>query len=213
MFGTSQREIAYNYSYPTMHATTLYTLWLWLFRIWGISEVAIVLATRTRKGGGKVQDGGSMLLLWIVIAASITACIWLTFRVNDVLFPASAAVQFAIREFAVALLAFGIALRWTAIYQLGRAFSVNVAIRDEQKLQTGGLYSLARHPSYTAMLVIFLSLGLYAYNFYSLAVILIFPFAALVYRIHVEERALRGAFGQQYVDYSARVKRLIPGIY
>ena len=37
--------------------------------------------------------------------------------------------------------------------------------------------------------------------------------AALLYRIHVEEAALTGAFGQEYVEYSRTTKRLIPGIY
>jgi protein-S-isoprenylcysteine O-methyltransferase Ste14 len=39
------------------------------------------------------------------------------------------------------------------------------------------------------------------------------PFAALLYRIHVEEAALTGAFGEQYTDYSRTTKRLVPGIY
>jgi protein-S-isoprenylcysteine O-methyltransferase Ste14 len=41
----------------------------------------------------------------------------------------------------------------------------------------------------------------------------VLPAAALLYRIHVEEAALTGAFGAEYVEYSRRVKRLIPGIY
>jgi protein-S-isoprenylcysteine O-methyltransferase Ste14 len=41
----------------------------------------------------------------------------------------------------------------------------------------------------------------------------VFPTAALLYRIHVEEIALTGAFGEDYVEYSRVTKRLIPGIY
>jgi protein-S-isoprenylcysteine O-methyltransferase Ste14 len=43
--------------------------------------------------------------------------------------------------------------------------------------------------------------------------VVIAPGAALLYRIHVEERALRGAFGEEYVAYSRVTKRLVPGIY
>jgi protein-S-isoprenylcysteine O-methyltransferase Ste14 len=46
-----------------------------------------------------------------------------------------------------------------------------------------------------------------------LAILLIFPIAALLYRIHVEETALSEAFGQQYQDYCRTTSRLIPGIY
>ncbi len=36
---------------------------------------------------------------------------------------------------------------------------------------------------------------------------------ALLYRIHVEEIALRQAFGAEYEDYSRTTKRLFPFIY
>jgi len=37
--------------------------------------------------------------------------------------------------------------------------------------------------------------------------------AALIYRIQVEEMALREAFGEEYVRYSRVTKRLVPGVY
>lgn len=39
------------------------------------------------------------------------------------------------------------------------------------------------------------------------------PTLTLLYRIHVEETALRAAFGEEYVAYSRKTKRLIPGVY
>jgi protein-S-isoprenylcysteine O-methyltransferase Ste14 len=39
------------------------------------------------------------------------------------------------------------------------------------------------------------------------------PTAALLYRIHVEEAALREHFGAEYVAYCAETKRLVPGVY
>jgi len=111
------------------------------------------------------------------------------------------------------LLAFGLAVRWTAIYTLGKAFSANVAIRSTQKLNQSGLFRYMRHPSYTGMVVTFLAMGLNTRSWLGLAIIFLAPLAALLYRIHVEEAALTGAFGQQYVDYSRTTKRLIPGVY
>ena len=63
------------------------------------------------------------------------------------------------------------------------------------------------------MLIIFLAIALADRNWISAALVLILPAAALLYRIHVEEAALRGAFGAQYADYSRTTKRLIPGVY
>jgi protein-S-isoprenylcysteine O-methyltransferase Ste14 len=38
-------------------------------------------------------------------------------------------------------------------------------------------------------------------------------FAAVLYRIHVEEMALNQALGSQYAEYSKTTMRLIPKIY
>jgi protein-S-isoprenylcysteine O-methyltransferase Ste14 len=70
-----------------------------------------------------------------------------------------------------------------------------------------------RHPSYTGLLLIFLAVGLNTRNWLGLGIIVLLPLAALLYRIHVEEVALTGAFGTEYMEYSRRTKRLIPGIY
>jgi protein-S-isoprenylcysteine O-methyltransferase Ste14 len=63
------------------------------------------------------------------------------------------------------------------------------------------------------MLIIFAAIGLYERNWISMAVVLMLPTAALLYRIHVEEMALTEAFGEQYLEYSKATKRLLPGIY
>jgi len=63
------------------------------------------------------------------------------------------------------------------------------------------------------MLLIFVAIGLAVRNWFSLAIVLLLPAAALLYRIHVEEAALTQAFGDDYREYSKTTKRLIPGIY
>jgi len=63
------------------------------------------------------------------------------------------------------------------------------------------------------MEIIFVAAGLHTHNWISLAILLVFPTAAVLYRIQVEESALMGAFGGEYVDYMRTTKRLIPGVY
>ena len=70
-----------------------------------------------------------------------------------------------------------------------------------------------RHPSYTGALLAFLGLGLCTQNWASLALIVIGTTAAFCYRMHVEEVALTGAFGERYRQYMQRTWRLIPGVY
>jgi protein-S-isoprenylcysteine O-methyltransferase Ste14 len=44
-------------------------------------------------------------------------------------------------------------------------------------------------------------------------VVLIPVFVAMNYRMNVEEKALTGEFGQQYLDYKKRASRILPRIY
>ncbi len=45
-----------------------------------------------------------------------------------------------------------------------------------------------------------------------LAIVLVLPTAALLYRIRVEDAALREAFGDEYIAYSRITKRLVPSL-
>jgi protein-S-isoprenylcysteine O-methyltransferase Ste14 len=172
-------------------------------------EILVVLLTRTRRGQGKISDQGSMLVLWLSIAASITAATWIgEARPRDFW-----AHEAWVRPVCLGILLAGFVLRLAAILSLGKAFSVNVAIREKQTVKRDGLYRWMRHPSYTGMLLMFFAIGLAERNWISLAIMLVVPTAALLYRIHVEETALRDAFGAEYVEYSQQTRRLIPGIY
>ncbi|MGA8025590.1 MAG: isoprenylcysteine carboxylmethyltransferase family protein [Bryobacteraceae bacterium] len=184
-----------------------------LFRIlygaWIVSEVIVALVTRTRGSKGNVRDRGSMLLLWIVIVAAITACEWISAVVTAPLFGGGHWLRLA----SLIVLVAGIAIRWTAIFNLGKSFSANVAIRHEQELKKTGLYRFVRHPSYSGLLLVLLAIGLHSRNWAGLLVLLIPATAALIYRIHIEESALCQAFGEQYAEYSKATRRLVPGLY
>jgi protein-S-isoprenylcysteine O-methyltransferase Ste14 len=185
------------------------TVWHALYWAWIASEVAILLLTRTRRSSGKVQDRGSILILWVVIVLAITGGKWFGEMHPNADFHGAQWV----RPFCVLLLAAALALRWTAVLTLGRSFSANVAIRSTQTLHKTGLYRFIRHPSYTGLLLIFVAVGLRTLNWAALVIVLVPILAAMLYRIHIEEAALRGAFGTEYTNYSRTTKRLIPGLY
>ena len=184
-------------------------LWRILYLLWVASEVVIGIATRTKHSTGQTRDRGSLILLWVVIFSSMTAGIWYSESHPHNLFGSSPAV----RPVALAILILGLVIRWTAIYTLGKSFSSNVAILDSQKLNRSGLYRFVRHPSYLGLLLIFLAVALHTRNWLSLAIIFIPCTAVLLYRIHVEEAALRQAFGVDYADYAKSTSRLLPGLY
>jgi protein-S-isoprenylcysteine O-methyltransferase Ste14 len=184
-------------------------LWKILFYGWLASETILAVVTRTRKNGGKVNDRGSMLLIWGTIFAAILTAGWVQDKVPAPMFPGAHWPVYV----ALGAMMAGLLIRWTAIISLGKAFSVNVAIRKEQALNQSGLYHLVRHPSYSGMMLCFVAMALAERNWISSAILLVPISAAVLYRIHVEEAALIEAFGAQYIAYSGSTKRLIPGIY
>jgi protein-S-isoprenylcysteine O-methyltransferase len=187
----------------------LHLIGMTLYWAWIVTEVLVLLVTHTRRGGGEVRDRGSLVVLWVVIFGSLSLGSWAGATYQ----PAAFHTGQWLRYVCLGLLMLGLAIRWTAIYTLGKSFSANVAIHATQKLNQSGLFRWMRHPSYTGMLLIFLAIGWNTRNWLGLGIIVLLPMAALLYRIHVEEAALTGAFGEDYVEYSRRTKRLIPGIY
>lgn len=118
----------------------------------------------------------------------------------------------AMRWAGVAVCGIGGVLRLIPVFVLGRRFSGLVAIQEEHKLETHGIYGWVRNPSYLGLMVG--SLG-WALAFRSgvgviLTAALLVP---LVARIHAEERLLRQHFGSEYKAYCARTWRLLPGVY
>lgn len=96
---------------------------------------------------------------------------------------------------------------------LGTNRSILLEVREQHRLITQGVYRRIRHPVY-------LALGLY-----SIGQALVIPnwvagpsnliaFAILyALRIRAEERMMVEEFGDEYAAYSARTKRLIPGVW
>jgi protein-S-isoprenylcysteine O-methyltransferase Ste14 len=184
-------------------------LWQILLYSWTASEIYIAIATRTRRGGGKRLDRGSMAILWITIVASITAAEWIARQSTPNMFGGTRWLKIA----AIVVLIAGVVIRWTAILSLGNAFSANVAIRENQTIYQSGLYRFVRHPSYSGLWLVFLAIAIHERNWLAAAVVIAPTTAAVLYRIHVEEAALHQAFGAKYAAYSNVTKRLIPGIY
>ena len=177
--------------------------------IYVLSELALMLKKRAKSGESRVEDKGSLNLLWIVIVASVTLAFNLAYS-----FPAAAMnAAPALRYLGIALFAAGLALRWYAIVHLGRFFTVNVSIAADHRLIDTGPYRIVRHPSYTGALMAFLGLGLCMANWASLLSLLVPICLVFLRRIHVEEAVLLQALGDQYRDYMRRTKRLIPAIY
>jgi protein-S-isoprenylcysteine O-methyltransferase Ste14 len=107
-----------------------------LYLAWVFSEIAILVVTRTRQGGGDIQDRGSLRILWLVILVSVSLGSYYGDTHPHTIDPITPWAQAA----AIIPLILGLAIRWTAIVTLGRSFSANVAIRATQTVHKTGVF-------------------------------------------------------------------------
>ena len=174
---------------------------------WFLSEVILARLKRSADTDAKA-DKFSLRILWTVIILSIASGVFLAsqrpghFGGGSVVIPLTG----------LALIAAGLVVRWIAILSLRRQFTVDVAITSGHRLIKGGIYRSVRHPSYTGSLMSFFGLGLCFASYLTLLVIFVPIFSAFLYRVRVEEKALTGAFGEEYVQYCSSTKRFIPGV-
>jgi protein-S-isoprenylcysteine O-methyltransferase len=173
------------------------------------SEVVLGLVRPAKAGARSPADRSSTRVLWILIPVSM----FFGFQFEFGLPGASWGYQPWINVVGIAMAVAGLALRWYSIIYLGRFFTVNVEIAADHQLIDSGPYRRLRHPSYTGALMAFLGLALCTQNWASFAIMVVGPTAAFLYRIHVEEAALAGAFGERYRLYMQRTARLIPAVY
>jgi protein-S-isoprenylcysteine O-methyltransferase len=113
----------------------------------------------------------------------------------------------------LAMFLLGLALTVWAYHTLGRFFSLEVQVQAEHRIVNTGPYRFLRHPGYAGVLFGFIGLGLALQSWVSVLVLLIATTAALAYRARIEENFLVAELGDEYVQYMARTKRLVPYVW
>jgi protein-S-isoprenylcysteine O-methyltransferase Ste14 len=112
----------------------------------------------------------------------------------------------------VVLLLVGSGLYGMARRSLGKFYSEAVRIMPEHKLVMSGPYRFVRHPLYLGEILFYLSIPMVLGSLYGfIAMLVLIPM--LLYRIRIEEKILVSKFGQEYLEYAHRAKKLIPYIY
>ncbi len=174
---------------------------------YGISEITLAFARRSHSG--ESRDRHSLRFLWLAIVIALFASFFIVGQFPFARLPH----RHAFYLLGLTLFIAGVALRWYSIWKLGRFFTVDVSISAGHRVIDTGPYRFVRHPSYTGALLAFVGFGLCLGNWLSIFVLLAPITLAFLWRIHVEERALLDALGQNYRDYMRRTRRLIPFVY
>jgi len=94
---------------------------------------------------------------------------------------------------------------------LGKNWSQAVTVKEDHELITSGPYAVVRHPIYTGLLVGFLGSAVARGEWRGiLAVALVF--AALWFKLRLEEKWMQAQFGESYGAYPRKVAALVPYI-
>jgi protein-S-isoprenylcysteine O-methyltransferase Ste14 len=186
---------------------------------WGAAEVALRLRLAIKQGwrgrlrawsagpGGKLREW-TFFLLVLAIGGAVVGALWLS-RLTRFAIGGGSVTTIVGEAVAVA----GIALRVWAILTLDRFFTFVVGIVPGQRVVQHGPYRMLRHPGYAGALLVLLGIGIVLANWLSLLVLVLVPTLVLSVRITVEEAALAGALGAEYLAYAGRTARLIPGVW
>jgi protein-S-isoprenylcysteine O-methyltransferase Ste14 len=177
--------------------------------IWALSEIigSYIIPRLRQRGKVKARsDRGSRVVIWLGMFVAIFLSDY--FATNNIT-PISEPFFYV----GIVLMLAGIVFRQWAIWVLGRFFSTGVRIVSDHRIVMEGPYRFLRHPSYTGMLMILLGLGLASRTWLGTAIILALFSLVIGYRIIVEENALKAEFGQEYLEYAKKTKRLFPFLF
>ena len=145
-----------------------------------------------------VKLSGLMFLAGFIVAG-------LNYRFGRLVLPKAVSIAAAV----VFLAAYAL---YAEVLRENTYLSRTIEVKENQKVIDTGLYSVVRHPMYSATLLLFLSMPLVLGSVYSFIIFLAYPFI-IAKRIKGEEAFLEKEL-EGYKEYKQKVKyRLIPFIW
>ena len=179
--------------------------WIILFLYWLIS--AFFVKQSATKRNWKV------MIIWRVILI-ILVIIFVTFDKSGSTFLWVFLIQgiFSLPILGSLLTVLGLIVVIWARISLGRNWSNYTTYKKDHELITTGSYRLIRHPIYSG--AILMLIGTFVY-YGSLLILLILAIATIYvgWSIIHEEKTMIKLFGEKYIHYKKKTKKLIPGIY
>lgn len=184
-----------------------YALLFWAVEVWAFYPEFRVLKNADKRGSEK--DAKSLQVILIGLQLAFFAAFLLAWLPVLQIAHNRTAVFFI----GIALMIGGSLMRRHCFRMLGKSFTGDVRANADQQIVTSGAYSILRHPSYTAAIILHAGLALALGSWLSFAVLLITSLVVYSYRISVEERALLTTIGEPYRRFMSTRKRLIPFVY
>jgi protein-S-isoprenylcysteine O-methyltransferase Ste14 len=143
--------------------------------------------------------------------------LWLTFGVLFVAYDHCKVSTRSPLNAVMTCLGFSVFVVGAAIFRVSRNrlksfYSSQLIVHKDHRLVTNGIYRYIRHPMYLGGILIHISFPLVFSSIYGLVYFLLILLFVRV-TIRIEEVMLTDSFGDEYKEYIAKTKRMIPFIY
>jgi len=152
-------------------------------------------------------DKPFVVLASLIFFSSLVVSIWDLVEIQGAQYRLS-----ALNVVGLVLFLMGCSLRIVGRKTLGKYYSYGLRTLPDQKLIVVGVYKHIRHPINLATIIYSLGIPLIFSSLYGFYIMLgLIPL--ILYRIRIEERMLIQKFGNKYLEYMKKTKRLIPFVY
>jgi protein-S-isoprenylcysteine O-methyltransferase Ste14 len=177
-------------------------------------RVAVALRTTGSTGISKVRSmpavealGGGLFIAAIALGALTPPLV-----MADVLEPIDGLDTTGLHVAGFILAGVGIVGTFAAQMAMGSSWRIGVDPEETTDLVTGGVFSVARNPIYTFMVVAWTGLALLVPSWVSLASIAVALIAFEIQVRLVEEPHMIRTHGESYLAWARRVGRFVPGV-
>ena len=153
----------------------------------------------------------SRVELFVKTTTFTWGALWLSFSIMEskVEFIISPAIKMSkLRYFGVIALAIGVSIFITAMVSMKTSWRVGIDKQTESSLVTAGIYKYSRNPAFVGFDVMFIGFTLTFPNILAL-IVAVLNVLAIHRLILQEEKHLRSAFIDKYVEYMSKTPRYI----
>jgi protein-S-isoprenylcysteine O-methyltransferase Ste14 len=164
-----------------------------------------------RAGGAMLKEEHGDRSFWLIVIGIIAAFFLppLEYLFSPPVIPRAEWLQVT----GLILIALGSALFVWARRTLGKFYSGHVSVVAGQLLVQSGPYRFIRHPAYAGYFLISLGLALGYSSLLGFAAIILLLLPVTMYRLHLEDKFLAEHFGEEFKQYAAATKRLLPFVW
>ncbi len=191
-----------------VYVSFVLTLWDWLLALRKGEAVTLLPPRR-----GRTWPLWSQVLMVVV---ALLFCVPYFYFLWIPLFAIASPIAVVLKIAGLVLYLLGLIVVLWARRTLGKNWGIStstqVKLLTEHTLVQTGPYAYVRHPMYSGWWVCMIGLDV-LYPVWAVFLLLVFSVISFANRARREEIALAARFGQAWIDYARRTKRLIPGLY